>query len=320
MRVNPIFWSIAAIDAVLFVGIIVSILMQGGGANSSGGREMGLAFFGALPLLVLGVAVLIFVNSQSSLWKGVALLIVAGPGLFMAGNQIHNLYIDYLVRQNALGRSYFEGKAFKSMGEAVVKGDTAAIVRLARDIDVNAVGKRNVTLISLAAERLFEASTPERANQELEVVKTLLELGAKPGPALEAAVKVKDPAFLEALLAAGADPNMGTAEGHPGVFGWVSVMPLANLRLLISHGLKVNVMEREIPLTFTMAVHERWDLLAEIAEHGADLTVKREDDGRTAVGEVARRIEEARNDGRDPSPDLLRVQALLNAKAAAPNP
>jgi hypothetical protein len=319
MRVNPIFWSIVAIDAALFVGIIVSILMQGGGATSSGGREMGLFFFGMVPLLILGVAVLIFVSSQSTFWKVVALIIVAGPGLFMAGNQIRNLYIDYLIRQNALGRSYFEGKAFKSMGEAVVNGDTVAIVRLARDINVNAVGKRNVTLISLAAERLFEAGTPERANQELEVVRTLLKLGAKPGPALDTAVKVKDPAFLEALLNAGADPNMGTAEGRPLVFSWLSVMSLANLRLLMAHGLNINVKEREIPLTFAMAIHQRWDLLAEIAEHGADLTVKR-DDGRTGASEVARRIEEARSEGREPSPDLLRIQALLNAKPAVPSP
>jgi hypothetical protein len=37
------------------------------------------------------------------------------------------------------------------------------------------------------------------------VIETLLRLGAKSGPAMTAALKVKDPAVLEALSNAGAD-------------------------------------------------------------------------------------------------------------------
>lgn len=312
---NFIFWSVVAIDAVLFTGIVVSLGLQGG-ANSSGGREMGIAFFGVLPLLILGIAVLLFVYSQATFWKVLALIIIAGPGLFLAGSQIRNLYIDYQIGQNARGRSYFEGKAGKAMGEAVVNGDLVAIERLAREVDVNAVGKRQVTLISLAAERMSEADTPERANQQLEVIRTLLKLGARPDPALATAVKVKDPAVLQALLEAGAKPNQGASEDRPLVFDWLAVMPLENLRLLIAHGLDVNAQERGIPLAFAMANHQRWDLLLLAAQHGADLAVQRED-GRSGGSEVMRRIEEARASGQEPAPELSRLQALTDADPPA---
>ncbi len=41
---NPIFWSVVGLDAALFLGLLISMLVQQGG-SSNGGREMGIAFF-----------------------------------------------------------------------------------------------------------------------------------------------------------------------------------------------------------------------------------------------------------------------------------
>ena len=309
---NPIFWSVVCLDVVLFLGLLVSMLVQRGG-SSSGGREMGIAFFVILPLILIGAAVLLQVYSRSLGWRIVALIIVAGPGLFIAGGQIRSACIDYIVRQNALGRGYFASTAMKEMGAAVVQADLATMQRLGPTVDVNAVGERGTTLIAMATEQAFEATDEKRARRRLAVVETLIRLGAKPGPAMSAALKVKDPAVLNALLKAGADPNALTEQGSPLVFEWLSIMPVENLRSLVRHGLDVNVVQYNTPLAVEVTLKRRWDLLLLLAQSGADLHKPR-DDGRNVAGELAIRVEEAKSEGHEPPPDLLRVRELLGAR------
>lgn len=309
---NPIFWSIVALDVALFVGLFVSMLVQRGGSEN-GGREMGIAFFVIAPLLLIGVAVLLYVLSSSTVWKVISLVIVAGPGLMIAGGQIRGAYIDYVVRQNALGRGYFSSAAMKSMGSAVVQADLTTLQRLGPTVDVNAVGERGVTLIGMATDQAFDAPDEKRTRRRLAVIETLLRLGAKPGPAMSTALKVKDPAVLTALLNAGADPNGLTEQGGALVFEWLATMPVENLRLLIQHGLNVNVVQHRTPLPVEVTLQRRWDLLLLLAQSGADLTKPR-DDGRNVADELSIRVEEAKSEGREPPPDLLRVRELLSAR------
>jgi hypothetical protein len=127
------------------------------------------------------------------------------------------------------------------------------------------------------------------------------------------AIAVKDPAVLEALLNAGGDPNGLTEQGSPLVFEWLSIMPVENLRLLIRHGLNVNVAQYNTPLAVEVTLQRRWDLLLLLAQSGADLSKPRED-GRNVAGELAVRVDEARSEGRELPPDLVRVQGLLGAR------
>jgi hypothetical protein len=309
---NPIFWSVVVLDVALFLGLLISMLVQRGGSEN-GGREMGIAFFVIAPLLLIGVAVLLYVLTRSSVWKILALIIVAGPGLFIAGGRIRGAYIDYVVRQNTLGRGYFSTAAMKAMGAAVVEADLATLQRLGPTVDVNEVGERGKTLIGMAADQAFDAPDEKRARRRLAVIEALLRLGAKPGPAMSLALKVKDPAVLTALLNAGADPNGLTEQGAPLVFEWLSTMPVENLRLLIQRGLNVNVVQYRTPLPVEVTLQRRWDLLLLLAQSGADLTRPR-DDGRNVAGELAIRVEEAKSEGREPPPDLLRVRELLGAR------
>jgi hypothetical protein len=100
---NPIFWTVAAIDAMLFIAIFISAFMQNS-AGSSGGREMAMFFFAIVPGIILLFAVLLFVYSRTPLWRGVALLIVTVPCLLFGYSQLRNIYIDHAVAQNQLGR------------------------------------------------------------------------------------------------------------------------------------------------------------------------------------------------------------------------
>ena len=311
MRMNSIFWTVVVVDALLFIALLASMLMQTSG-RTDGGREMGIAFFVVLPLLILGIAVLLYVFAGSIFWKAIALLIVAGPGLFIAGGQIRGRMIDYRVQQNALGRGYFNDSAMKDMGAAVVQGDTGTLLRIGPTVDVNAVAEGDRTLLRLAVEQIYEAKSPKQIQAELAVVRTLLALGAKPGSGMDTALKLSDPTVLRELLAAGADPNQSVPAGHPIVFRWLSVMPLANLQLLIDRGLNVDATEYETPLALEAALKRRWDLVALLADHGANIRAPRAD-GRTIAEEVNNRMAEAQAEGTAPSAPLLQVQEALRA-------
>jgi hypothetical protein len=312
MNLNPIFWSVVCLDVALFLGLLISMLVQRGG-SSDGGREMGIAFFVIAPLILIGVAVLLYVFSRALAWRIVALIVVAGPGLFIAGGQIRSAYIDYVVRQNALGRGYFSSTAMKAMGAAVVQGDIATLQRLGPTVDVNAVGERGRTLIGMATEQAFDVPDEKLARRNRAVIETLLRLGAKPGPAMSAAVKLKEPAVLQALLDAGGDANGLTERGSALVFEGLNIMPVENLRVLIEHGLNVNAVQYNTPLAVEVTLQRRWDLLLLLAQSGADLRKPR-GDGRNVADELAIRVEEAKSEGHEPPADLVRVRELLGAR------
>jgi ankyrin repeat protein len=260
--------------------------------------------------------VLLFLLARSTAWRTVALLIVAGPCLLIAGARLRSAWIDDKVAQNALGRGHFSGSSLKEMGAAVVQRDTATLIRLAPQVDVNSVGPGGKTLLSLAVDEA-EAAREGRAGlpPELPVVRTLLQLGARPATGLEAALKLPSPDILRALLDAGADPNLGSPD-DPVVFRWLSVMPLANLRLLAEHGLNLDVRDRDgTPLVVSAARESRWDLLRFLIEKGAD-GGRGDQQGRTAATVLAERMESASREGREVPEALARARAALEHPAA----
>ena len=309
-----IFWSVAALDAALFLFLLLSSLKQG--ANTSGGREMAIFYLVVVPCVVLLAAVLLFIFSKTDFWRYTALFIVAGPGLVIAGTQIKSFYIDYQVEQNRLGRGYFSGHTMKAMGEAVVKGDLEAMRRLAPGIDLNTVAQPEeqpgMTLMRLAAENASDKNGDKTAPEDLAVIKTLLELGAKPNPGLDAALRIKDPAILRVLLEAGADPNMKYDPDHFMVFRWLAVMPVESVRLMAKHGPDLNITEQSSTLCVNASLDERWDIVSVLMDLGADFR-KPNDSGRTVALEAERRFAEAASEGRTPDPFVLEVRAKVLA-------
>jgi hypothetical protein len=106
--VNKAFWVIVSFDAALFLFLLIATLAQRG-ANG-GGREMALFFGVLLPGAVIGLAVLLYVMSSSTTWRLIALLIVAGPGLLLAGIHLRNAYLSYVIRRDSVRQGYFPGK------------------------------------------------------------------------------------------------------------------------------------------------------------------------------------------------------------------
>ncbi|MEO8059852.1 MAG: hypothetical protein ABI671_16180 [Burkholderiales bacterium] len=307
-RLGQVFWTIASIDAALLTILFVMMLQDRGGQND-GGREMGLFFFGLLPAVVLGAAMLLFHFSASWPMKSIALFVVVAPGLWFAKMQIADRLVDRRVEANRNGTGYFESEAMKQMGAAVVQRDVATLTRVGPTVDVNTPG-RDMTLLRLAVDSP-DARTSD--GSELPIVRTLLALGAHADDAMPVACVRFDSTLLQLLLAAGANPNLRGADQQPLVFQVIRSLTPSNFRLLAKHGLDLNSISYDDPLPVQLTIHRRWDLLAVATELGADMSRARPD-GRNVAGELAIQIAEEAAAGRVPPPELLLASRLLDAK------
>ena len=265
----PLFWGVVALDFTLFV--ILVILGMASTGPSDGGREMSMIFFVIVPAVIIGSAVLLFVKSESSLWRTVALIIVAGPGLILAGTRVRDAYIRYQIRQNSAGSGYFSGRALKNAAEAVVRGDVAAINALDRSVDINAKGEGGKTLIELAVAQTVLDSTPSPSGpSRLDVVRALIARGADPNNGLEEATRFADGAALQILLDAGAKPGFADDRG-PVAFRWLNIMSIGNFTALLDRGMDVNLKERDDQtLLVASAENDRWNFVLLLMDRGAD--------------------------------------------------
>jgi len=185
-----------------------------------------------------------------------------------------------------------------------VQRDVATLMRIGPTVDVNTPG-RDTTLLALAV-RSPDARISD--GSELPVVHALLALGAKPDAAMEAACIRTDPALLQTLLAAGANPNLTIGEREPLVFAVMSSITPASFRLLAAHGLDLNSRSHDDPLPVQLVIYRRWDLLRIAIELGADMSHARPD-GRTVASELASQIAEETSAGREIPVELQRARA-----------
>ena len=298
---TPIFWAFVILDAVLLVTLVVLGVIDPG-AND-GGREMTTIFFVIVPAIIVGAAVLLFLKSESAAWRFVALLTVAGPGLFIGGARVRNAIIDHQVRQNGQGSGYFRGRDLKRAAEAVVRRDAAALNALDRTLDVNRTGNGGMTLMQLAVERASDSSSAS-----LEIVRALLARGADPNPGLEYATRLNDPAILAALLDAGANPAYEDRKRHV-VTVWLNIMPLANFIALLDHGLDVNLqVSYDTPLIVAAAENDRWSFVLLLMDRGADISRCTE-----RLSELVKsRLESTSERPSDVTADIRRVKERLS--------
>lgn len=313
---TAIFWAVAALDLALF--LILLVLGVTGSGPPDGGRQMSLFFFVIVPGIIVGGAVLLFITAESSLWRSVALVIVAGLGLILAGARLRNAMIDYRVRQNALGSGYFSGRDLKRAAAAVVRRDVAALAALDRSVDVNAKGADGMTLMELAVAPDIESQTsPPAGSTPVEVVRALLSRGADPNAGLEIATKLPDSAILSALLAAGAKPGFANDHG-PVAFAWLNVMPLENFTMLLDHGMDVNLSDAfGRPLIIAAAENDRWNFVLLLMDRGADATrVAR--NGTRLADVVQSRVESTTERPAEMKADIARVQARVGAPQPRP--
>jgi hypothetical protein len=304
---TPIFWAVVALDAALF--LILLVLGLTGGGPPDGGREMSLFFFVIVPAIVVGGAVLLFIKAESSLGRSVALVIVAGPGLIIAGTRLRSAVIDYQVRQNAAGSGYFSGRELKRAAAAVVRHDVGALAGLDTSVDVNTKGARGMTLMELAVTQVFDTSA---GSAPLDIVRALLARGADANAGLETATKLPDSVVLSMLLGAGAKPGFTNDHG-PVVFQWLNMMPLANFTTLLEHGMDVDLNDASgRRLIIAAAENDRWNFVLLLMDRGADVT--RDVRTRARLDELVQsRLESTSDRPEEMKADIARVKARLPA-------
>lgn len=315
-KMDIVFWSIAAIDAIL-IAITVMLELSGSHVQNDNGAMLLIVIISILTVLV---AILMYLFCKEMVLRFLAVLIVAGVGLTLSA-QSGGWYRAYQSEQNMQGRGYFAGKAMNAMAVAVVQRDVSTLLKIGPTVEINALGDGrfgNVTLLYLAVEQAKDAARSATGASNaatiayLPVVQALLQLGAQPGPGLHDAISLKDSAILVALLNAGADPNQTYGDRRVAFEAIENYAPVENFQLLVANGLKVNLIENGNSLALRAASYHRWDILAILIEHGADFKQPLDHNGRNVAYNVANAIEEARKNGGEPDPALLRVQALIN--------
>ena len=303
-----LFWIALVIDAIMM--LILLVLGLSDARASDGGREMGLIFSVIIPAVVVAGAALLFLKSESTARRAIALVIVAGPGLFIAGARLRSALIDRQVKKNAQGSGYFSGK-MASAGEAVVKGDLTSLRAMKSSIDVNAHGTRGMTLMQLAVEQVYDP-TPRTGGMvaPLAMVRAMLDLGASANDGLAEATRMKDPALLRLLLDAKANPNF-TVESQPVVFEWLGVTTIAHLTLLIDHGLNLNIANSsETPLLSVCAQADRWDMVRLLIARGVDVS-KADREKRTVYDLIVDRLASPIERTAEVKAELLQLKAQL---------
>jgi hypothetical protein len=263
-----LFWTALVADAVLLV-VLVALSLAGGGGHD-GGREMAIVFSIVVPAVIVAAGALLFLWSTSNALRAVGLLIVAGPGLIVAGARLRSAYIDYRVRQNALGSGYFSTREVKRAAEAVVRRDAAALRAFDRTLDVNEKGTSGMTLVELAVTQAFERPDAGGSTATIDVLKELITRGADPNPGVAVATKLPDPAALTLLLDHGAKAG-GAGDHGPVVFEWLDVTPPGNVTILLDHQLDPNILDAfGTPLVMAAAQNDRWDLVLLLLDRGAN--------------------------------------------------
>ena len=322
-KMNIAFWAIAGIEGVVLAVFCVMFLVDENHGNHDGGRSMALVFFLLMPGAIWLLALFLRVFFTSAVIRGVALLIVISPAIILVIAKGDDFYDTYQASQRLQGRAYFSGRAMRAMATAVAQADVPLVQKLAATVDINAVGDSGITLLWLATDSNGQQTSSPSPEKRLELVQTLLKLGAKPNrmsgpgsevsPVLLSALNMKDSAVAKALLDAGADPNAVSNTGASMLFAATGNMSVESLRLLIDHGANVNATWHSAPLSVWVCLDRRWDLLSLLIEHGVDVSrTYSEHDLRTAASFVATAIGDAKKENREPEASLLRVQSQFN--------
>jgi hypothetical protein len=285
-----LFWLLLAADLVGLLGLFVLGL-----AAATSTRDSPLevaAYMLIVPGLLLGLAVLLY-RRGTPLARGTATLMVALPAIVLVGSgTVQSAKLKSTSDSSGTLRYFREGPA-REILDAIDRNDASTVAILAGQVDLNARGTSNMTLLVYALRRL------EQAPHAIEPIRALLTAGADPNRAadelpLEVAIQQSHDAGPEPvamLLASGADPNTINQFGTPVFFLAAGItVPLGVLDTLLNHGADLKVRDRQgLTIVFLAANTSNWRAVLHLLERGTDYR-----QGLTINGETFTQMMESR--------------------------
>ena len=276
------FWLLVIGDTL---ALLVLFLLGLAAAPSSRTSPLAVAWSMLLvPTAVLVLAVFLFHRVNTPLARGAAMVLVALPLLLVAGMRgYYQMRLASATEEDGTFRYFREGPA-RDILDAIDRNDAATVTRLAPQVNLNARGLADMTLLMYAIRRLEE--TPH----ELEALRALLAAGADPNLAadelpLMVAIQLSRTTGTEPvamLLAAGANPNALDQFGSPVYFMAVGItVPVEVLRLLLDRGADLTLRGRDgRSVAFAAATTANWPAVLLLLQRGVNY------EGRTINGET----------------------------------
>jgi len=247
-------------------GLFLALAIRGAvsATPGEGGIGAGLAAMAAIVTAVpLLIAVLLALAGLSRVALGAALV----PFLVVAGYQYLGVVGERQYDRTLHRADDFTDPQARRIAAAVADGNDALLRELAAGgADLNARGPNGDTILTFAI-----MYWPER-------MPLLVELGADPnagagpgsGPLYRAAVTGASGA-VDALLRAGARPDVTDGEGTPAIFHTLKLPDPAIFDMLVGHGADVSGRDdRGDTLLMAAAYHRRWPQARMLLARGVD--------------------------------------------------
>ncbi len=267
------FWIFAALDGCGLLTLLVMTLNHKG--HNDGGREMSLFFFVLLPLVVLGGACAAFAWSSNPVVRWAMLALVVLPPGFYAfvglGSGIQKLTTD--------AGSGYANPDMAATVRAVARLDVEEVRRHAPRMDKDIDQSEANAPLRMVIERMLQEKRRQvnpPLERHLEIVRLLLENGAKPAGAMEVAAWPNSPELLRLLFQYGADPNGLKKYGNSPHFldvlggGMLVESALPCVKVYVEAGMDVNApTPHGTPLAFATNTG-KFDIALYLIEKGAD--------------------------------------------------
>jgi len=290
-----LFWALVALDVL---GLLFFFVLGLAAAGSSRTSPLLVALYMlVLPGALLALAAVVFVRASSPGWRALAFLLAAAPlGILVVTQAFSRATIR--ANTNASGElTFFEAGPMRDLAEAIRRNDAATVASLAPSVDINEAGMDGMTLLIAALRQL--RSTPE----EHEVLAALLaakadpNIGTKYELPLVMALQVTPRSGMrpiQLLLDAGADPNRVGPSGLPSYFSAIGRESSVDaLRLLLDRGANVTATGAKGETALLQAATApNWAAALLLLERGADWRVGRSFNGKTFTEVVEAHVEQ----------------------------
>lgn len=304
-----LFWILVALDVA---GVLLWYLLGLAAAGSAGTNPHRVTLLLlVLPLLLLGVAILLFVRGGAPGWRLLAVFLAASPLLLLVSLGVM-ARVQFRGALNDRGEmTFFRVGPLRELADAIARNDSTRVAALAPTVNLNQAGLAGMTPLMLAMRQLRQ--TPDR----LEVLAILLAAGADPNRGAQAelplavAIQVSGRAGIgpvRLLLDAGADPNRSSEFGEPVFFQATGQSaPLEVLTSLLDGGADPHLLSRGGQTALFHAANSRnWKAARLLLERGADGL-----QGRSVNGQSFRDLLDSQAGEPDPDGERAAVRRLL---------